>query len=129
MTTRELAPLVRLAGLACDAAEARLAALRRDETELRRQIAALDAARRARLTEARATDVTLRSGVDLRWEGWIDRRTSALGAELARLLARIEMARDELTTAFGRRSATDTLAAQARAQAVARRLKAEERGW
>ncbi len=129
MNQKDLAPLVRLAGVACDAAEARLAALRREELELRRQIAALETARRTRAAEAQATDLALRAGADLRWEGWIDRRASALGAELARVLARIEMARDELAQAFGRRSATQALLDQARASAMARRHKAEERGW
>jgi hypothetical protein len=129
LTPRDLAGLVRIAGAACDAAEAKLARLRREEAELRRQIAALEAARQARAAEALATDVALRAGVDLRWEGWIDRRAAGLATDLARLMACIEIARDELSHAFGRRTATEALAEQARAGAAARRLKTEERGW
>lgn len=106
-----------------------MAALRREEAELRGQIAALEEARRARATEAQVTDLALRAGVDLRWEGWIDRRSSTLSADLARLRARIEVAREELSRAIGRRTATEALATRARAEADARRLKIEERGW
>lgn len=129
MRPGEIAGLVHLTGAACDAAEARLAALRREESELRHQIASLDEARRARAAEARATDLTVRAGVDLRWEGWIDRRASSLQAELARLRARIEISRDELARAFGRRSATEALAGQVRDAAAAQRIKKEERGF
>lgn len=128
MTPRELEGLAHVAGAGCDAAEARLARLRREEAELRGQIAALEAARRARAAEALATDVALRAGVDLRWEGWIDRRAAALVSELARLMAQVEMARDELSRAFGRRMAADALLGQARDAAARRRLKADERG-
>jgi flagellar biosynthesis chaperone FliJ len=124
---QDLAALVRVSGAISDAAEARLATLRREETDLRDQIAALEAARQARATEARATDLTVRAGVDLRWEGWIDRRASALAAELARLRARIEIARDELAQAFGRRTATEALSTRAQVEAAARRAKREER--
>ncbi|TNC51569.1 hypothetical protein FHG66_05245 [Rubellimicrobium rubrum] len=129
MREKDLAPLVRLAGVSCDAAEARLASLRREEAELRRQIEALETARRLRASEALATDVALRAGADLRWEGWIDKRASALNGELARVLAKIEMARDDLARAFGRRSATQALLDQARDVATARRHRTEERGW
>lgn len=128
MRAHDLAALSRLAGAASDAAEARMAALRREEVELRHQIAALDEARRTRAAQARATDVTLRAGVDLRWEDWIDRRASALSAELARLRAQIEIAREELARAMGRRIATEALADRACAAAAARRLRAEEHG-
>ncbi len=127
MKPQDLAALVRVSGAISDAAEARLATLRREETDLRDQIAALEAARQARATEARATDLTVRAGVDLRWEGWIDRRASALAAELARLRARIEIARDELAQAFGRRTATEALSTRAQVEAAARRAKREER--
>ena len=129
MTPRDLAGLTRVVGAACDAAESRLARLRREETELRRQIANLEAARRARAAEALATDIALRAGMDLRWERWIDSRASALSAELARLLARIEIAREDLSRSFGRRMAAEDLAEQARSAVAARRLKADERGW
>ncbi len=129
MKPHDLAALVRVSGAACDAAEARLAALRREEAELRAQIATLEAARRERAAEARATDVSVRAGVDLRWEGWIDRRASVLTAELARLRARIEMARDELALAFGRHTATETLAKRAQLEAASRRMKREDRGF
>lgn len=129
MRAGDLAGLARISAATCEAAEARLAALRRQEAELRAQIAALDAARRERAAEARATDLSVRAGVDLRWEGWVDRRSSALVAELARLLARVEIARDELARAFGRRSAIDALTDRARAEDHSRRAKREERGF
>ncbi len=129
MNARDLAALTRLAGAASDAAQARMATLRREEAELRRQIAALEEARRIRAAGAHATDLTLRAGVDLRWEGWIDRRTIALTTELARLRARIEIAREELARALGRHTAAEALADRARAEAAAHRLKVEERGW
>jgi len=129
MTPRDLANLTRVAGAACDAAESRLARLRREEAELRRQIATLEAARRARVAEALATDVALRAGVDLRWEGWIDSRASALSTELARLMACIEIAREDLSRSFGRRMAAEDLAHRARSVVAAQRLRADERGW
>lgn len=128
MRPGDLGGLGRLAAAAAEAAEARLSALRREEADLRRRIAALDEARRTRAAEARATEVSLRAGVDLRWERWIECRTSALSTELARLLARIEMARDDLARALGRRIATEALAERARLSAAARRSRAEERG-
>ncbi|MBP1805074.1 hypothetical protein [Rubellimicrobium aerolatum] len=127
MTAKDLTALAGVAAMACDAAEARLARLRQEETELRRQIGALDSARRARAAEALATDVALRAGADLRWEGWIEGRSAALGAELARLRARIEVARDDLARAFGRRTAIETLAEDVRRDRAARRLRFEER--
>lgn len=129
MRPGDLAGLARLAGAASEAAEGRLAALRREEAGLRRRIADLEECRRCRAAGARATDVSLRAGVDLRWEGWVDRRTGAMAEELARLRARIEVARDDLARALGRRTATDALLNQARATATARRLRAEERGF
>lgn len=129
MTPRDLAGLGRVVGAACDAAESRLLRLRREEAELRRQIAELEAAQRTRAAEALATDLTLRAGVDLRWEGWIDRRTTALAGDLARLLAQIEIAREELAQAFGRRTAVEELARRSHEARAARRLKTDERGW
>jgi len=107
---------------------ARLAALRRQEADLRAQLSDLEAARRARGAEALATDLALRAGADLRWEVWVDRRAGALTAELARLLARVEAARDALRASFGRRLATEALADRARAERAARRARAEDRG-
>lgn len=129
MTPQDLAGLARVAGTAYAAAEARLLRLRREEAELRQQIASLEAARRDRAAEAVATDIALRAGADLRWEGWIDRRASELATRLAQLMAQVEMARDELSGAFGRRTAVEELAMRARSALVARRLRAEERGW
>lgn len=127
MRAAELSQLARVLATARDAAEARLAALRREEGELRRQIGALEAARRRRAAEARATDVTLRAGVDLRWEGWVESRGAALSAELVRLLARIEVAREDVARAFGRHGAAEALLAEVRTAARAQARRAEDR--
>lgn len=107
MTPADLAHLARLTAAVSGAAEARLAALRRDEAALRARLRDLDTAQAARAREAQATDVTLRVGVDLRWEDWIEARRRALTAELARTLARVEVARDDLRHAFGRKVAAE----------------------
>jgi hypothetical protein len=123
----ELRDLARLAAAASSAAEARLQALRGQEAELRGLLRALEEGRRARAREALAPDLALRAGADLLWEQWVDRRRAALMAELARLLARVEMARDELRLAFGRRTAAEALAEGAAREGQRRRLAAEER--
>jgi hypothetical protein len=112
MRPADLAELARLTAAVSGAAEARLAALRRDEAALRARLHDLDTAQQARAREAQATDVTLRAGVDLRWEDWIEARRRALSAELARTLARAELARDDLRRAFGRKVAAEEIVAQ-----------------
>lgn len=109
MKPADLAQLARLTAAVFGAAEARLAALRRDEATLRTRLQDLDAARTARAREAQATDVTVCAGVDLRWEDWIEARRRALNAELARTLARAEIARDALRQAFGRKIAAEEI--------------------
>ncbi len=125
--TGSLGALLPLAGVLADAAEARLAALRREEADLRGRLAALEAARRDRAGRALAPDLALRAGADLRWEAWVGGRSAEMTAELARLLARIEGAKAELRREAGRRAAVEDLLARERAGRAAKAAKAEER--
>jgi hypothetical protein len=110
-----------------DTAEARLAALRREEADLRARLAELEAARRDRAGRALAPDLALRAGADLRWEVWVGARAAEMTAELARLLARLEGAKAELRREAGRRAAVQDLLARERAGRAAKLAKAEER--
>ena len=117
--------LLRVTEVVAARAEARFAALRQEEADLRARIADLDRSQRARAATATAEDPALRAGADLRWEGWIAVRRRTLLSELARLLARIEAEREHLARAVGRREVTQDLARAAeirlRAARAARR--------
>lgn len=122
-----LGALLPLASALADTAEARLAALRREEAELRERIASLERARRDRAGRALAPDLALRAGADLRWEAWVGRSSAEMTAELARLLARIEDAKASLRREAGRRAAVEDLLAREKAARAGRAAKAEER--
>jgi hypothetical protein len=128
MSPAEARELARLAGLAADVARARLAGLRQEEEALRARLGALDQAQAGRAARALAGDAALHAGADQLWEIWVADRRAALTAELARLLARRELALEAARRAFGRELAASGLAQATARTAAARRARAAERG-
>lgn len=125
---RQMQDIVQVTAAMRTAAEARMAALRAEETVLRRRLEDLDAARRARAFSVTAEDAALRAGADLRWEQWVETRRTGLMAELARLRARIEDERAALTRAFGRNLVARDLLREIEAEARLQRDRRAERG-
>ncbi len=110
MTRRDdFAGLVRLTAAAFDAAQARLAGLRRREAELREMMAALESDRRRGPRSESELDPARRAGADLLWQRWVDGRQTALNLEMARHRAVIAQAREDLKPVFGRREAARRL--------------------
>ncbi len=102
MTPNQIAALRRISGTMLAATSARLAALRMREEEVLTRISILDAALRDRAALASAEDPTLRAGVDLRWQIWVEQNRSTLLAAQARLRAAMEEERMALRRDFGR---------------------------
>lgn len=125
---RQMQDIVQVTAAMRTAAEARMAALRAEETVLRRRLEDLDAARRARAFSVTAEDAALRAGADLRWEQWVETRRAGLMAELARLRARIEDERAALTRAFGQNLVAGDLLREIEAEARLQRDRRAERG-
>lgn len=123
---RDMAALARVTQAAFDAEQARMAALKRAEQDVRALIAELDLPRHDPATPL-ADDAALRAGADLNWQLWVDSRRSALNAELARTLVAQAKARASLKQRFGRNEAAHALAERVRALADARKLKRSER--
>lgn len=123
--------LAQLTATVFDSAANRMKQLQRRETTLRATLAALEADRRSAfdLLGNPAEDPAQRAGAGVLWQQWIDRRRSALNAELARTLVQIDIARTGLARAYGRHQATDDLARRAAKAHQARHESMKERGW
>lgn len=115
----DLEALAALTGAAFDAAQGRMAVLRRRESELRQRLAAIDPASSG-YRSGGVADPACRAEADLLWQRWADGRRRALTAELARLLSEIADAEEELRPAFGRREAARQLCKDGR-EALRRR--------
>ncbi len=122
----ELAGFARVTGAAFDAEQARMAALRRREAELRETIADLDRPRHDPTTPIE-DDAALRAGADLNWQLWVDTRRSALNVELARCLVAQADARIVLSRAFGRNQAAQAIRDKGQRTARAYSDKRQER--
>ncbi len=104
----------RLAGLQSITAE---------ENALRGGLARI-AGRRGEATDDPATHLMMQTlGADILWQGWMDNQHRSLNMQLANVLARKEVLRHGLKTAFGRAQAAESLYAQNLAQ----RLKTARR--
>lgn len=110
MQPHEITALRQVTRARLAASEARLAALRQREEEIVARLTALAEAFRRRATEARADDLTLRAGIDLRWEAWVEERRRALLTAQAQLRVVIEQERATLRHDFGRDMALAELA-------------------
>ncbi|PYE84586.1 hypothetical protein [Pseudoroseicyclus aestuarii] len=120
----DLAALRRLTGAVFDAAQGRMAALRRRDAEIGQALETLSEQLRERALEVRADDLAHRAGADQRWQHWIDTRRTSLNMERARLRAEIAGQETELRKAFGRREAAkDLFEAEARARRQAAQRK------
>ena len=112
-TSDRLAALARVTDIAFFADQARMAALRRAEEDIRARLADLDRPRHDP-TVPLAEDAALRAGADITWQLWVDVRRSALNTELARVLVAQAAARRTLSTSFGRDTAANRLRDRAR---------------
>lgn len=121
--------MARLTGTVFDSVAGRMALLRQRESALRSTLAALDTDRKARAISMQTGDPAQRAGADLLWQHWIDKRRSALNAEMARTFVQIETIRAELARAHGRHEVTQRLARQALDADRAAREAKWERGW
>ena len=114
MKPADLDALLVLAETRFAAVQAQLAALTRQETALREQLASL-ARDRAEQSGRDAADAAVRAGADVRWHRWIDSRRLLLNQELAQLRARRLRQVKVVKAAFGRKEALVALAARVRA--------------
>ncbi|SMY08228.1 hypothetical protein [Flavimaricola marinus] len=124
---RDLASLAGLTAAAYTAAQARMGALKRKETELREKLDALAASRQHDAGEAVFSDPARRAGADLLWQRWVDTRRSALNKELVNNLVAQTRAKTLLTKEFGRHEAIKGLREQASEKARAEQLRRAER--
>ena len=119
---RKLEGLLRLSEAVCQKEQANLAAISAEEAGLRRVLDDLEHARRHRARDlSEGPDAARLAGMDPPWEQWIDRRTTTLTQERARVRARKETARQAFGLAYGRKEAVGELLARARRARQARR--------
>lgn len=128
MTPGDIAALRQVTAARRAASESRLAALRQREDEIISRLAALDSAFRQRASAARADDLALRAGADLRWESWVEDRRRTLMTAQARLRAAMEQERATLRHEFGRDLALTELARTTHEATRRRHARRAERG-
>jgi len=106
------ARLTRMTGLALDVSLSRLKSASRARDSLERQLASLDADRRA--VSENVDSAATRAGADLLWHRWADSRRADLNMALARAHAEENRARRAAARAFGRDQALAEVLARAR---------------
>lgn len=116
--------LAQLAALSYQSQAAKLQQLQRAQAALRQQIRALQASRRpkddAQPDQARITEEI--SGINLRWNAFIDMRLRELAQQLAENTAKQQPALAMLRRAFGKKMAIADVAAR-------RAYKQRQRSW
>lgn len=95
-------------------AQTKVAIIRRQEHDLRQQIARL---REQRFDRPVADDPATRAAADVRWQGWIDTRLTALNTELAQIMVQKDREIAVLRRAFGRQQAMRALQDKAEKEA------------
>lgn len=123
--SKEISALVGLTEAAFVAAQARMAALKRREQELRSMLDELQASRTAK-SVAGSSDPATRAGADILWQRWVDSRRSALNMELAQNLGAQAYSRAGLVRDFGRHEATKKILARQKKTARAEQVRRAE---
>lgn len=113
----QMARLRQVTEAAFAAQQSNMTRLTRREAQLRQQIIELNAARQGSETPIE-DDHAARAGADFLWQRWVDKRISALNAELARVLVEKSRAQQKLAKAFGRFQVTGHLLDQARSDRI-----------
>lgn len=109
MQIQKVARLQKIARIASEREQAKMARLTARSVALARQLTDLEAQIAAR-ARALPDDLALQAGADLVWQRWIDVRKIAINAERARLAYQIAEERQHLARALGRAQVTEKMA-------------------